>query len=291
MRRVVHQRDRQAPAGAGERLRRHPVVDVLACDRVVLEPAHGRGRALLEVVERCARGACHLNRGRRSGGQDVEALVAAQAELGRDRPAGVHLVVDPVVVDRLEEAGPRVDDVVGRRRAVRVTRDVLGAAACRRDGADRPTRGAQRRIRLHARPPVIACRAAGGGNLAERVRRAVGDAGHGDARLCRVDLESRAVEAGVAVSDVVLASAGRDLHRRALLRPAGLGERGGTRRLQAGPAVGGRERVRDRGVVPAGRVRIRRRSGVGEPGRLEVDHVAADRARGGGVAGGVGDDP
>src|SRR4051794_11037795 len=82
----------QPAAGAGPGLGRLPDVGVLASDRIVGQCGIPGAGSLLDVVDRRARVAGYLLRRRRSGGEDVQALVTTQAELDRDGAAGLRHV-------------------------------------------------------------------------------------------------------------------------------------------------------------------------------------------------------
>src|SRR3954449_9116310 len=118
-RRAVTQLEDQRAALGSPLAIRLPVVDVLAdrrvdC-RVVLQAADGRGRVLLYEVRIRVSVTRHGRHLWIAGLEDVQALIAAEAELERDRAPGLCLVEDVVairilVVDRLEEAGPVIGD-------------------------------------------------------------------------------------------------------------------------------------------------------------------------------------
>ena len=110
--RAVYQLYDQLPAGVRPRFVRLPHIVVLVVTRTE------RQRARAGVVCRLRRakwGACvAVDRYglRVARCKDVQSLVAAEAELQRNRLAGLSRVPGRRIVDRREEAGPVVDDDV-----------------------------------------------------------------------------------------------------------------------------------------------------------------------------------
>src|SRR5262245_58124207 len=126
---AVDQLENELAAAAGPALVGLPDVAVLATRRVVGEATGACCDRLLNLVNRRAAAARHLLHLGVACCEDVQPLVAAQAELDWDGAAGLGAVEGRQVVDWLEEARPVVDHLVSDALAGAVAGSVDGLDA------------------------------------------------------------------------------------------------------------------------------------------------------------------
>ncbi len=107
-------------AGSGPALLGLPDVAVLASQRVVAEAAPDRRHRLLDVIDGRGGAAGNTLGARLALGQDVESIVAPEAELHRYPRLDLDLVEGRRVVNRLEEAAESVADSVANASRARI---------------------------------------------------------------------------------------------------------------------------------------------------------------------------
>src|SRR5262245_16971035 len=113
-------------AAAGPALVGLPGVAVLPRRRIVAQAAGARCHRLLDLVGLRAAAGDLLNLGV-AAGEDVQPVVAAQAEFHRDGAAGLGAVNGRQVVYGLEEAAPAIGNLVGHAGTGGVARVISGS--------------------------------------------------------------------------------------------------------------------------------------------------------------------
>src|SRR5262245_30224915 len=116
----------QYPTGASPRLICFPDINVLVSYWVVVETAVTRSDRGFNIIG-LTRVTCHRSGLRITSPQNVQALIATQAELDRDRAARLNAVVDWDIIHGLEEAGEIIVHLQLRGAEGGVTVTIVGS--------------------------------------------------------------------------------------------------------------------------------------------------------------------